>query len=928
MRSVRVSCQTMALYQGRPVLGFQTTVVSRWFVMPMAARSAAVRPALFERAGDRFVDAGGDLQGVVLDPAGLRQNLIVFDLVAGDLLAVAIEHHESRAGRSLIDCADVLLHAASLVDSGPLTLLACTVAGDPWSLTQDQNPTRVEAGADDAADQRADDGYPRILPVRAALAGYRQHGMRETWTEVAGWIDGVAGRATERDADAEHEHTDEQRLQAAAEDEGEIDVAGLRQRLRVGGDGKNAEEQHRGADDLGDQVRDRRPHRGPGAEDGQLVARSLRRTPMRQIREPDDDGSEERTDHLRREVGRHFGPGEAAGGGQGDRHGGIEVRATQSPDRVYRHRHRHAPADGDDDPAAVLALGPVQHHVGDDTIAQNDQEHRPQKFGQEGLHGAESSHARSDRCNAGSEGSWFERGRPAFHTIPEVARLDPLRSERFDVAIIGGGIIGCGIARDAALRGLRVALVDKQDFGGGTTAASTRIVHGGLRYLEMLDFRLVRLDLRERETLLRIAPHLVKPLEFLIPFFRGSLALALKMRVGLALYDALSYDTRLPSRRWLSREAASAADRALYAAQPTGAAAYHDARVDSPERLALENVLEAEQHHAVALNYCEAASITANGDRSLVRVRDVSTGPSADEYDVDARVVVNATGAWLETVTAALTGRRPGVIRTTKGVHLVCRALTDRPLVLFSGVDKRLLFAIPRVGLTWIGTTDTDFAGDPGTARADAPDVDYLLRSVQHVFPALGREDVLYTTAGVRALVKAGGSESSVSRMHHIVSGPPIAPPGVISVLGGKITGYRAIAEEVTDAVCRHLGATDRKCTTADTPLPGAAASRAEEGGVGADPAATSHSVGSLRQPVRGHHPAGPREPAPGSAAFTALPGPRRTGGARGPPGTLRPALRLHAPPHAARCKRGSGLGRGAGRGSDHACRARVVSGT
>jgi glycerol-3-phosphate dehydrogenase len=419
--------------------------------------------------------------------------------------------------------------------------------------------------------------------------------------------------------------------------------------------------------------------------------------------------------------------------------------------------------------------------------------------------------------------------------------LDSLRGERFDVAVVGGGIIGCGIARDAALRGLRVALVEKQDFGSGTTAASTRIVHGGLRYLEMLDFRLVRLDLRERETLLRIAPHLVKPLEFLIPFFRGNLASALKMRVGLALYDALSYDKRLPSRRWLSGEAARAADRALTAAQPTGAAAYHDARVDSPERLSLENVLAAEPHHAVALNYCEATSITAHGDRSFVRVRDVSTGQSADECDVDARVVVNATGAWLETVTATLTGRRPGVIRTTKGVHLACRALTDRALVLFSGVDKRLLFAIPRAGLTWIGTTDTDFAADPGTARAEPPDVDYLLRSVRHVFPALGREHVLHTTAGVRALVKAGGSESSVSRMHHIVSGPPVAPPGVISVLGGKITGYRAIAEEVTDAVCRHLGATDRKCTTADTPLPGAAAPRAEEGGVGADLATVSH---------------------------------------------------------------------------------------
>ena len=419
-------------------------------------------------------------------------------------------------------------------------------------------------------------------------------------------------------------------------------------------------------------------------------------------------------------------------------------------------------------------------------------------------------------------------------------RLDPLRGERFDVAIIGGGIIGCGIARDAALRGLRVALVDKRDFGSGTTAASTRIVHGGLRYLEMLDFRLVRLDLRERETLLRIAPHLVKPLEFLIPFFRGG-ASALKMRLGLALYDALSYDKRLPSRRWLTGEAARAADRALAATQPTGAAAYHDARVDSPERLSLENLLDAGRHHAVALNYCEAASISAAGERSIMRVRDVSTGSPTDECDIDAGVVVNATGAWLETVTATLTGRRPLVIRTTKGVHLAFRALTDRALVLFSRVDNRLMFAIPRAGLTWIGTTDTDFAGDPATARADPPDVDYLLQSVRHVFPALGPEDVLHTTAGVRALVKAGGSESSVSRMHHIVSGPPVGPPGVISVLGGKITGYRAIAEEVTDALCRHLGVRDRRCTTAEAPLPGAAPPHAGQDGVAADPETFDH---------------------------------------------------------------------------------------
>jgi len=388
------------------------------------------------------------------------------------------------------------------------------------------------------------------------------------------------------------------------------------------------------------------------------------------------------------------------------------------------------------------------------------------------------------------------------------------------VVVVGGGIIGCGTARDAALRGFRVALVEQADFGSGTTAASTRIVHGGLRYLEQLDVRLVRLDLRERETLLRIAPHLVKPLEFLIPFFGRRRATALKFRTGLALYDALSFDKSLPSRRWLTAPEARAADPSLDRADIAGAAAYHDARVDSPERLALENVIDATRHGARVFNYCEAIAIgrSANGRDLTVQVRD-RLGDEAAR--MTARVVVNATGAWVDPVAAALTGRRTGAIRATKGIHLVCTPMTGRALVLFSEVDRRLLFAIPRAGLTWIGTTDTDFSGDPRSARATSTDVDYLLRSVRHVFPSLGREDVRFTTAGVRALVRRGGTESSVSRMHKIVDGEPMAPAGVITVLGGKITGYRAIAEEVVDVMCRRLEAR-RPCTTSERPLPGA----------------------------------------------------------------------------------------------------------
>ena len=374
----------------------------------------------------------------------------------------------------------------------------------------------------------------------------------------------------------------------------------------------------------------------------------------------------------------------------------------------------------------------------------------------------------------------------------------------FDVVVIGGGIIGCGIARDAALRGLKVALVEQHDFGSGTTAGSTRLIHGGLRYLATGDYSLVRMDLRERETLLRIAPHLVAPLEFVIPFFSGASLSRLQIRAGLTLYDALSYDKSLPSHRMLNAHDARALAPALNRDDVRGAAAYYDARADLPERLALENALDAERHGGVIRNYCAATStLVENGVASGVHVRDHLDG---DEGLVRARVIVHATGAWAEQG-----------IRKTKGVHAVCTPVTDRALVIFSGVDRRLMFAIPRAGQTWIGTTDTDYDGDPGDARATRGDVEYLLASVRHVFPRLSMDDVLFTTAGVRALVKQGGSASSVSRMHRIIEDSPAR--GVVSVLGGKITGYRAIAEEVTDAACRRVACCS-PCTTARTPLP------------------------------------------------------------------------------------------------------------
>jgi glycerol-3-phosphate dehydrogenase len=395
-------------------------------------------------------------------------------------------------------------------------------------------------------------------------------------------------------------------------------------------------------------------------------------------------------------------------------------------------------------------------------------------------------------------------------------RLSSLQ-EQFDAVIVGGGVIGAGIARDAALRGLRVALVERADFGGGTTAGSTRLIHGGLRYLEMLDFRLVRMDLREREILLRIARHLVKPLPFLVPFYNRSLFYRAKLRAGMVLYDALSYDRSLPGHRFLSAAETLAVEPGLVSRGLAGAAMYYDAQVDSPERLTMENVVDAAEHGATALNYVEALGAIHQGGRIAgVTVRDALTG---EEAEVRAKVVINASGPWFDRVAAKLAPHPRKLIRATKGVHLACDPLVRHAVVLFSPVDGRLMFAIPWLGCGWVGTTDTDFAGDPADADATVEDVDYLRRSTEAFLPAMAKARIHYSTSGVRALVKQPGaaSESAVSRLHRITQGPE----GLLSVLGGKITGYRAIAEEAVDALCRTLGVT-RQAETADTSLPGA----------------------------------------------------------------------------------------------------------
>ena len=405
------------------------------------------------------------------------------------------------------------------------------------------------------------------------------------------------------------------------------------------------------------------------------------------------------------------------------------------------------------------------------------------------------------------------------------SKLAALEDEHFDVVVIGGGIIGAGIARDAALRGLRVALFEKRDFGSGTTAGSTRLIHGGLRYLEMLDFSLVRMDLRERETLLRIAPHLVKPLEFIMPFYRSSFFYRCKVKIGMTLYDLLSYDKSLPRHRFLTSSELKKIEPNLLQQGLQGAAAYFDAQADSPERLCLENIIDACDHGAQTFNYTEVTGTLRTGEAiEGVYVRDLLSDDSA-EVCVKSRIVVNASGPWFDRVAGNLIERAStpsnAQIRTTKGTHITCPPVTKRAIVVFSRVDNRLMFVIPWLGHSWIGTTDTDFTGDPTTAHATSADVDYMLRSVADYFPALDTARIYFSNAGVRSLVKEEGSASSVSRRHRIADGARSGSENLISVLGGKITGYRAIAEEVVDVVCAKLNV-NAPCLTSSNSLPGA----------------------------------------------------------------------------------------------------------
>lgn len=435
-----------------------------------------------------------------------------------------------------------------------------------------------------------------------------------------------------------------------------------------------------------------------------------------------------------------------------------------------------------------------------------------------------------------------------FSARGRAANLARMRAESFDLLVIGGGVVGAGIARDAAMRGLRTALVERGDFASGTSGKTSRLVHGGLRYLRHFKIGLVRQAVRERDLLLEQAPALVTPLAFTIPAYEGRGMGRASLRLGLWVYDVLSRDKVLPRREWLTPPRAAEREPKLGPAGLRAAGLYRDA-LTNDARLVLAVVRAAADAGAAVANYAEALRIVKEGGRVAgAHVRD---GVEGEEFDVRASVVANATGVRLDRMRSA---PHAASLRPTKGIHVFLprKKVGNRgAVVLTAPRDGRMLFVLPWGPLTLVGTTDTDFTGDVDHPLPEGEDVAYLLESVNRAFPEahVGVDDVVSAYAGLRPLIRTdrAAEESEISREHEIFEDPD----GLLSVAGGKLTTHRAMAEEVVDRACRRLGR-PKPCITQSAPLgpPAGGAEELRNLGIGEDVAsflASRHPVEDLR---------------------------------------------------------------------------------
>jgi glycerol-3-phosphate dehydrogenase len=424
----------------------------------------------------------------------------------------------------------------------------------------------------------------------------------------------------------------------------------------------------------------------------------------------------------------------------------------------------------------------------------------------------------------------------AFSSSTRASNISLMGSEQFDVLVIGGGVTGAGVALDAAARGYKVALVEKIDFASGTSSKSTKLVHGGIRYLPNFDFALVREALVERGLLLRNAPHLVHPVGFVLPIYKGDrhpvglpfttpwgIGLGLILDIGLWLYDGLAGRHNVKRHRRLSRKEVTRLAPALVTENLKEGFIYYDGQTNDA-RLTMAILRTAVQYGATVANYAEVTSfLTENGKVSGVHVRD---NLGDQHFIVRARHIVNATGVFAEEVEALTEAGSLVQVEPSKGVHLVFSRedvqIGDDAIVLPETDDKRILFLVPWESRAVFGTTDTG-AGDLDHPTATQADIDYLLHHLNRYLSVnLTADDIISVYAGYRPLLRARSSAHStakLSRTHAVLQNPS----GLVTIVGGKMTTYRRMAQDTVDVLSRRDGLTSMPHPTSNLPLSGSA---------------------------------------------------------------------------------------------------------
>ncbi|HEY9776344.1 MAG TPA: glycerol-3-phosphate dehydrogenase/oxidase [Planktothrix sp.] len=387
-----------------------------------------------------------------------------------------------------------------------------------------------------------------------------------------------------------------------------------------------------------------------------------------------------------------------------------------------------------------------------------------------------------------------------------------LSGREFDLIVIGGGITGAGIALDAASRGLSTILFEKGDFASGTSSKSTKLVHGGLRYLQNLQFAVTLESVRERELLEKLAPHMVWRLPFVIPQYRGKRFKNMKVRAGLSLYDLMAGSGKNGSHKRLTPAEVLSACPGIRVDGLLGGLRYYDCRTDDA-RYTLEVIKTACEHGALAMNHAQVVNLSRRkGTVYGVEVHDRAAGAASANFTVRGKVVVNATGVWSQQTAQLSGGKSLLEVAPAKGVHIALKQsrlpITDAILV-DSVHDDRFCFAVPWYDSVIVGTTDTPYDGDLDNVQAEPEEVLYILDALNAQFPfaRLTLGDVTATFAGLRPLVreKGKGSSAEVSRKHSLIT----AQDGVISIAGGKLTTYRPMASETVDAVFQRLTTLD-----------------------------------------------------------------------------------------------------------------------